>query len=102
MPAPQDNTPGINASTYSHWGVPRAPATKEPNSPEATAALCDAGLAYQKMWGWADADSETPAAAMCEIGRKQQKHHLYLLIKLYFLQHESIACSCKGCRLASM
>jgi hypothetical protein len=69
---PQDNTPGINASTFNHWGVPRAPATKEPNSPEATAALCDASLAYQKMWGWADADSETPAAAMCEIGRKQQ------------------------------
>jgi hypothetical protein len=66
----QDNTPGINSTSYTHWGIPRG-RTKEPNDPETTAAVCDAGLAYQKLWGWADVDSATySAVAMCEVQRE--------------------------------
>ena len=66
-----DNSPGINSSTYSHWGTPKGKA-REPNEPETTHVLADGSLQYQKLWGWADAVPETPAVAMCEIQREQQ------------------------------
>jgi hypothetical protein len=65
----QDNTPGIDATSYTHWGIPRG-RNKEPNDAETTTVVCDAGLAYQKRWGWADVDNTAfSAAAMCEIKR---------------------------------
>jgi hypothetical protein len=66
----QDNTPGIDATSYTHWGIPRG-RSKEPNDAETTTVVCDAGLTYQKRWGWADVDSTAySAVAMCEIQRE--------------------------------